>query len=110
MLIKTTTPSKNKTKLKIMIIKDTNTTTITELELRNDIIIEFNDTNEIQSCIISFSPRLQKFVLVFNCKLIHSSKTFIIFKSIFFLENLFIESIEFIVALTVATSDINGHQ
>ncbi len=59
-----------------MIITNTNTTTITESELRNDIIIEFNDVNEMQSCIISFSPRLQKFVLEFNCKLIHSSKTF----------------------------------
>lgn len=59
-----------------MIITETNTATITELELRNDIIIEFNDIEELNSCIISFSTRLQKFVLEFNCKLIHSSKTF----------------------------------
>lgn len=59
-----------------MIITNTNTATITESELRNDIIIEFNDVNEMQSCIISFSKRLQKFVVEFNSELIHSSKSF----------------------------------
>lgn len=59
-----------------MIITNTNTSTITESELRNDIIIEFNDVNEMQSCIISFSKRLQKFVVEFNSELIHSSKSF----------------------------------
>lgn len=54
----------------------TDTNTITQSELKSDIIIEFNDVSEMQSAIISFSKKLQKFVLEFNGKLIHSSKTF----------------------------------
>ena len=50
--------------------------TITESELRSEIIIEFNDLEDEKSCIISFSERLQKFVIEFNCELIHSSKIF----------------------------------
>ena len=44
--------------------------------LKSDVIMEFNDTDEIDSVIISFSKRLQKFVLELNGELVHSSKTF----------------------------------
>ena len=54
----------------------TDTSTITQSELKNDIIIEFNDVNEMESLIISFSKKLQKFVIEFNDDLMHSSKTF----------------------------------
>jgi len=60
----------------IMIITETDIKMINESLLKSKVIVEFNDVEDLESVIISFSTRLQKFVLELNGELIHSSKTF----------------------------------
>ena len=64
------------TKYRIMIITETDIKMINESLLKSKVIVEFNDVEDLESVIISFSTRLQKFVLELNGELIHSSKTF----------------------------------
>jgi hypothetical protein len=59
-----------------MIITETDIKMINESLLKSKVIVEFNDVEDLESVIISFSTRLQKFVLELNGELIHSSKTF----------------------------------